>query len=169
MIHAVVTGRLSKDAEMKQVGSDSVLKLNVASGFFAGKGKGQPKKDGSPGDYGTTWVGVDVWGKRGETLRDQCRKGATVLVRGEIKTREHDGKLYLDMRADDVQVIAKAEGNGGSGGYGGGSSGGGYGAERPAGNAGSQQYGGGTGGTGGSGGTDDDIPFLRGVSEWDRE
>jgi single-strand DNA-binding protein len=138
-IHAVVTGRLSKDAEMKQVGSDQVLKLSVASSFYAGKGKGQPKKDGSPGDYGTTWVGVDVWGKRGESLAGVCKKGATVLVRGEVRSREHDGKLYLDMRADDVQVIAKAEGSGGGG------------------NAGGSGNGGGGSGSGGSG--DDDIPF----------
>ena len=138
-IHAVVTGRLSKDAEVKQVGSDSVLKLNVASSFYAGKGKGQPKQDGTPGDYGNTWVGVDVWGKRGESLREVCKKGATVLVRGEVRSREHDGKLYLDMRADDVQVIARPTGQsgGGSGGYGGGS----------------------TGGGGSGSGGDDEIPF----------
>ena len=147
MIHAVVTGRLSKDAEMKQVGSDSVLKLNIASGFFAGKGKGQPKQDGSPGDYGTTWVTADVWGPRAQTLREQCQKGATVMVRGEVKTREHEGKTYHDMRADDVQVIAKAEGASSGGGRGGGSSGGGG------------QYGGGQQGGGGHSGDDSEIPF----------
>ena len=104
-VHAVVKGRLSKDGEIKQVGTDNVLRLNVASDFYAGPGKGRPKSDGSPGNYGTIWVSVDVWGKRADNVAAKAKKGTTVLVRGELKQREYNGKTYLEMRADDVEVL----------------------------------------------------------------
>jgi single-strand DNA-binding protein len=120
-VHAVIHGRLGRDPETRTVGSDTVTKLNVASDH----GWGDKKT--------TTWISVDVWGKRGESVAKILKKGSEVVIRGEVYTREYekDGqkRTSLECRADAVDFAgSKREGGGepaGSGGYGGGRSGGG--------------------------------------------
>jgi single-strand DNA-binding protein len=93
-IHSTIHGRLGRDPETKTVGSESVTKLNVASDH----GWGDKKT--------TTWVSVDVWGKRGESVAKFLTKGSEVVIRGELYTREYekDGqkRISLECRADAV-------------------------------------------------------------------
>jgi single-strand DNA-binding protein len=143
-IHAVIHGRLGRDPELKTVGNDQVLKLNVA----ADHGFGEKKT--------TTWVSVDYWGRRAAGLAPHLKKGSEVVIRGEVYTREYekDGqkRTSLECRADAVDFAGgKKDSGGGGGGSDYGSTGGGYG-----------------GGQSGSKG-DDDIPFVRGAEPWDRE
>jgi single-strand DNA-binding protein len=142
-VHAIIHGRLGRDPETRTVGNDSVTKLNVASDH----GWGDKKT--------TTWISVDVWGKRGESVAKILKKGSEVVIRGEVYTREYekDGqkRTSLECRADAVDFAGGKKDSGGGGGSDYGSTGGGYG-----------------GGQSSSKG-DDDIPFVRGAEPWDRE
>jgi single-strand DNA-binding protein len=127
-IHVTLHGRLGRDPELKTVGTETVCKLNVA----ADHGWGEKKT--------TTWVSVDVWGRRGQSLAGMLKKGSEVVIRGEMYTREYekDGqkRISLECRADAVDFAGskRDDSAGSSSGYSGGSG-------RP------------------SGGNTDDIPF----------
>lgn len=107
MIHATVEGRIGKDAETKTIGDTTVTSFSIASSFYAGKGKGETY-NGKTSDYATQWVDVSVWGKRGESLREKARKGSMVVALGELTTREHNGKTYLQIKAEHVRVMPGA-------------------------------------------------------------
>jgi single-strand DNA-binding protein len=142
MLNAVIAGNIGKDAETRSAGQTTVTGFNVAVE--------QRGKDGKK----TQWVGCSMWGKRGETLAQYLTKGSKVCVSGELTTREHDGKTYLDLNVSDVTLMGgKPDGNGDrdsgqrdTGGYGNSGGGSGYGA-----------------GNGGQGGDNrdlgDEIPF----------
>ena len=119
MIYSFVDGRTGKDAVTRKVGDQEVTNFSIASSRYAGKGKGQPKQDGSPGDYATDWVDVAIWGKRGVTLAPKLVKGSSVTVIGELGRREHDGKTYLTLDAKEVRLQGGAAGGGGNSGGGG--------------------------------------------------
>jgi len=85
MIIATVTGNVGKTAEVRQVGSSSVCNFTVASNKTV---KGEKR---------TTWVQCALWGSRGEKLAPHITKGKSVAVGGELSTREHDGKTYVEM------------------------------------------------------------------------
>lgn len=89
----VIAGRLGKDAELRRTqGGDAVLSFPVA----VDDGYGQNKS--------TMWFDCSVWGKRGEALGQHLRKGAAVAVSGDLSKREHEGKTYLTVRANDVTL-----------------------------------------------------------------
>jgi single-strand DNA-binding protein len=92
MIHATVLGRLGADAEVRDAGGQTVMKMRIAASY-------KPKKDVEH----TTWIGCDLWGTRGVNLAPHLKKGDQVLVRGTLFTREHDGKMYVDMRVDELE------------------------------------------------------------------
>jgi len=46
-----------------------------------------------------------MWGKRGEAVAQYLTKGKTVAVRGTLGSREHDGKTYLDLDADELELL----------------------------------------------------------------
>lgn len=89
-----VIGRLGRDAETKSVSGTSLLTFSVADDT----GFGDKKV--------TTWWRVSVWGKQAEgRLPEFLKKGTQVAVFGEASAREHDGKIYLEIRANSVQLI----------------------------------------------------------------
>lgn len=52
----------------------------------------------------TTWWDVTRWGKGTDRLAEMLLKGTKVTVVGEVGTREHEGKTYLQCRADHVTL-----------------------------------------------------------------
>jgi single-strand DNA-binding protein len=116
VIYSFVDGRIGKDAATRKVGDQDVTNFSIASSRYAGKGKGQPKQDGSPGDYATDWVDVAIWGKRGPALAAKLVKGANVTVIGELGRREHEGKTYLTLDAKEVRLAGAPSGGSGGGG-----------------------------------------------------
>lgn len=98
MIQAFVTGNIGKDATLRQAGEGSVCGFSVASG----------KK--VKGEEVTTWVSCSIWGKRGETLAQHLTKGKRVAVSGELSTREHDGKTYLELRVNEIDFMGGGNG-----------------------------------------------------------
>lgn len=142
-----IAGGIGRDAETRTTqGGDKVTSFSVAVNDGVGQNKG------------TIWFDVSIWGKRGDALAQYLTKGSRVAVSGDLGRREHDGKTYLTVRADQITLLGGGNQDGqrqkpDDGGYGSGSYGGGSG------------YG--AGGRPGNGGTkpdfDDEIPFM---GEW---
>lgn len=63
----------------------------------------------------TIWVDCSIWGKQAEgSLPSYLKKGQQVAVSGELSTREHDGKTYLQLRVGSIDLIGKREDGGSS-------------------------------------------------------
>lgn len=120
MLIVTATGNLGKDAVAKstQNGKD-FCSFPVAATI----GWGDKKQ--------TIWIDVTKWGEGSQGLAKLLRKGSKVTVIGELSTREHDGKTYLQCRATDVALQGDAPGGerqerGGQGGTDYGAQGGGF-------------------------------------------
>ena len=89
-----IAGNVTKDAELRTAGNDKVLGFSVA----VSEGFGDKKR--------TLFFDCSLWGKRGETLSSMITKGGKVVVTGDLSTREHNGKTYLIIRANDVTLMS---------------------------------------------------------------
>lgn len=93
MITITVAGNAGKDAVAKTTqGGDSYCRFSLpgTSGF------GEREQ--------TVWFDVTKWGKGADGLARHILKGTPVTVTGELSTREHEGKTYLQIRADRVKL-----------------------------------------------------------------
>ena len=90
----VISGNIGKDAETRTTqGGDTVTSFNVAVEHRQGN------------DKSTIWFSCSIWGKRGDALARYLTKGGKVSVAGDLSTREHEGKTYLQIRADQVTLM----------------------------------------------------------------
>lgn len=137
-----IAGRLTRDAEIRTTNNgDRLASFSVAV------------DDRSSREKATLFFDCTLFGKRGEALAPHLTKGSPVCVSGDLGTREHNGKTYLGVRADNVTLLGKAERGGGGG------------------DDGFRNEG--SGGVSGGGGNraadlDDDIPFARPAGLFDR-
>lgn len=93
-----LTGNLGRDAEVRQVGSSTVCSFSVAMT----SGYGDKKQ--------TVWLDCSLWGKQAEgSLPSYLTKGQQVAVSGELSTREHEGKTYLQLRVNSIDLIGKRD------------------------------------------------------------
>jgi single-strand DNA-binding protein len=92
MKNITLAGRLTKDAEVRDVGSDRVTGFSVAVDDRSGKTKS------------TLFFECSMWGKRGEAVAQYLTKGSSVTVSGDLGTREHNGKTYLSCRVNDLTL-----------------------------------------------------------------
>lgn len=99
MLTATVAGNVAKDAIVRDAGKDRVCSFSVAH------------NDPADRDAPPTWVDVSIWGTRGEKLAEYIRKGDKIAVSGQLSTRLHEGKTYLQIRGDSVELC----GSGGAG------------------------------------------------------
>ena len=106
MIKVFLTGRLGKDAEVRQTQSGAVAGFSVATDV----GYGDRKQ--------TLWFDCSIWGKRAESgLIQYLTKGQQVAISGELSEREHEGKVYKQIRVDGLDLMGgKQQSDGGSGG-----------------------------------------------------
>ncbi len=89
-----IAGNIGRNAETRRTQSgDAVTSWTVA----VEDRQGQDKR--------TIWFDCSLWGKRGESLAQYLTKGGKVAVSGELSTREHDGKTYLSVRAEQVTLL----------------------------------------------------------------
>jgi single-strand DNA-binding protein len=102
MLQLSLAGRAGRDAEYKQTqGGTDLCSFSIA----ADVGFGDNKQ--------TIWVDVTKWGKGAKGLSGYIRKGDPVAVSGEMSTREHNGKTYIQCRADTVTLLgSKGDGRG---------------------------------------------------------
>ena len=120
MLHVIIAGNLGKDAVAKSTQNNKdYCSFPVAATI----GWGDKKQ--------TIWIDVTKWGEGSQGLAKLLRKGSKVTVIGELSTREHEGKTYLQCRATDIALQGDAQGSerqerGGQGGTDYGAQGGGF-------------------------------------------
>ena len=96
-----LTGNLGRDAEVRQAGSSTVCGFSVAMT----SGYGDKKQ--------TVWIDCSIWGRQAEgALPGYLKKGQQVAVSGELSTREHEGKTYLQLRVNSIDLIGKRDDGG---------------------------------------------------------
>ena len=89
-----IGGNIGKDAATRSTQQgDKVTGFSVA----VEERNGQEKR--------TLWFDVSIWGNRGEKLAPYLTKGTKVSVAGDLSTREHEGKTYLTVRADQITLM----------------------------------------------------------------
>lgn len=102
MIVVTVAGALGKDAVVKSTqGGDQLCTFSVAGSV----GYGERKQ--------TIWFDVTKWGKGSDKLAEMLPKGTKVTVSGELSQREHEGKTYLQIRADHIALQGERQAQGG--------------------------------------------------------
>lgn len=95
-----ISGRLGKDSERKQAGGSTLLQFSVGDSV----GFGEKKT--------TNWWRCNIWGKQAEgQLMDYLVKGAQVVVYGEVTLREHEGKIYPDIRVNNIDLVGSRDTN----------------------------------------------------------
>lgn len=97
------TGNIGGDVKVNNAGGTAVANFSVA--VKAGYGdKAQ-----------TIWIACALWGKQAESkLIDYLVKGQGVAVSGELSTREHDGKTYLQVRVGKIDLVGGGKSEGGN-------------------------------------------------------
>lgn len=93
-----LTGNLGRDAEVRQAGGSSVCGFSVAMT----SGYGDKKQ--------TVWIDCSLWGRQAEgQLPSYLKKGQQVAVSGELSTREYEGRTYLQLRVNTIDLIGKRD------------------------------------------------------------
>lgn len=91
MKQITIAGGLTKDAVLRRTnGGDPILNFSVG----VSESRDKP----------STYFSCSLWGKRGEVLEQYLKKAAKVTVCGDLSTREHDGKTYLEVRVDQITL-----------------------------------------------------------------
>ena len=75
-----ISGRIGRDAEVRNVSDQQVANFSVAENI----GFGDAKK--------TQWWSCALWGNRAAKLAPYLTRGSAVTVCGEVTVREYDGK-----------------------------------------------------------------------------
>ena len=89
------------------VGKDAVVRTTQTGDSVTGWSVAVEERTGQ--DKRTIWFDVTLWGKRGSALAQYLTKGTRVAVAGELSTREHEGKTYLTVKADQVTLMGGGE------------------------------------------------------------
>lgn len=98
MLNLSLAGSLGRDAEYKESQSGKGrCQFSVAVNI----GYGENKQ--------TVWIDVTRWGEGARGLANLLRKGSKVAVNGEMSTREHNGKTYVQCRADNVTILSSSD------------------------------------------------------------
>jgi single-strand DNA-binding protein len=91
MKQIIIAGGLTRDAVLRRTQQgDPIL------GFSVGVSEGRDKP--------STYFDCSLFGKRGEALLPFLNKGTRVTVVGDLSTREHEGKTYLQVRASEITL-----------------------------------------------------------------
>lgn len=103
----VVSGNLTRDPELRQAGATPVLQFGIAVNDRV--------KDQS-GEWidKPNFFDVIVWGTRGEALARYLQKGSKVVISGRLRwsqwqTKEGDKRSKVEIVADDVEFMSKAD------------------------------------------------------------
>ena len=107
MSRITVTGRAGADLELRFAPSGvAVGKVRVAE-------KHQRKVNGAWEDDGTSWYDVVIFGKKAEDAADVVRKGSLLVVTGDLRIRDYEGRngqkgRAVEIVADEVGVVPTA-------------------------------------------------------------
>lgn len=98
--HVMVCGRAAKNGELQRVGANQgrLCKLGLAVDK-------RPDPENPTGQPITVWANIVAWHNLASLL-SQAQKGDSVLVIGQLKRREYEGKIYTDLEAEWLWVAA---------------------------------------------------------------
>jgi single-strand DNA-binding protein len=98
----IAVGRLGGDAELRhtQAGA-AVTNFSVCC-------TERWKKDGEQHES-SEWFRCNLFGKRAEAITPYLTKGTLVVVEGRLKTREYEGKKFIDVSVDDLKFIGEKQ------------------------------------------------------------
>lgn len=96
----MVCGRAAKNGELQRVGANQsrLCKLGLAVDK-------RPDSENPTGKPITVWANIVAWNNLASLLA-QAQKGDSVLVLGQLKRREYEGKTYTDLEAEWLWVAA---------------------------------------------------------------
>lgn len=112
----VGSGRLGRDAEVRQAGNAQIVTLSIAVSEW------KKDKNGQGGTETTHWVPVEKWLNKGDEHLHSLRRGQEVVVTGKLKmdtwqdkeTGKQRQKLkVLAYRIDAVEDTRQGRGQGG--------------------------------------------------------
>jgi len=99
----ILTGNLTRDPEVKQIGENKVAKFGVAYNKVF-------KKDGEKKEQ-TSFFNVEVWGRQAEIAEEYLKKGDLVSLQGEAvqDTWEKDGekRSQVYLKVTDLRLRGK--------------------------------------------------------------
>ncbi len=106
---STVTGRLTRDAELKYTNSGSaVTTFSIASNYS--------KKEGDQWVEEVNYFDVTAWGRQGEALNQYLQKGQEIAVTGELRQDrwEKDGqkRSKVGIKANSIKLLG-GKSNGG--------------------------------------------------------
>jgi len=98
MLKLQFTGNLGRDAETKTM-QDGSLQIRFSVGVSQGR------------DKETLWIGCAYYREAGQgaALAQYLKKGKSVLVEGLPSLSEHQGKTYINCRAQFIELLGGAE------------------------------------------------------------
>lgn len=94
MLNLSLAGTLGRDAEYRE-GQNGKGRCQFSVAVNVGYGENKT----------TIWIDVTRWGEGSKGLANLLRKGSKVAINGEMSLREHNGKTYVQCRADNVTVL----------------------------------------------------------------
>ncbi len=98
-------GNLTRDVELKQVNSTSVVNFSMALNYQYTKKSGEKVKD-------TTFVEYELWGPGAEVLAKYVHKGDPLLIEGRLcqNTWETDGvkRSKHFVRVDKFELLSRS-------------------------------------------------------------
>lgn len=100
MLKVFAAGRVGQDAKHTTTqGGTDICSFSLACDVGFGDNKE------------TVWLDVAKFGKGAEGLIRYIKKGNQLSVTGSLSRREHDGKTYLKVQADDIALQGGNSGN----------------------------------------------------------
>lgn len=84
--------------------------------FSLAENHSKKNQQGGWEEDGTTWRRVSIWDKKAEALAEVLKKGDRVIVSGQERIREWEGKdggkgQSLELNARDIGIIPRAQQN----------------------------------------------------------
>jgi len=91
MISVTAIGNLGRDGELRAAGNTDVVNFSIAC-------RGREKDQ-------TTWVDCALFGKRATAVAPYLKKGGRVACMGTLTVREHNGKTYLKLDVQELELL----------------------------------------------------------------
>jgi len=106
----IVTGRLTRNAEMKKTDDMSVTTFAIAVN------RSRRKKDSEEYETYPNFINLAIFGKRAESLLNYLRKGTLVGIEGHLEQTSWDkeGEHFsrLDVRIDKLSLLGSGKKDG---------------------------------------------------------
>lgn len=110
MSDATVVGNIGEPTLKFTPSGKAVLEFSLAENHS------KKNQQGGWDDDGTTWRRVSIWDKKADALAEVLKKGDRVIVTGQERMREWEGKdgaagKTLEINARDIGIIPRAQQN----------------------------------------------------------